>query len=493
MMTVAALRGRFLTQTKWGHFTPAGRWTQDVDQPSHRLVTLAVDSSWKNAWLGRQVNELGWLSMVLDQIDLNRRGFLGATTAGLMAAGHSGRSAESAPAASALPAPSSKPLRVAAINSIFRLRSHAYHICGRMLYGFPVNGVHHQPQVQLVRMFNHQSPPDDLSQPWCERHQIQQCRSVAEALGGDAGLDVDAVLHIIEHGDYPINERGQILYPRFELFQEIVEVFRKAGRSVPVFVDKHLSYDHAKAAQMMAWSRELGIPLMAGSSLPVTWRRPSVEPERETPFTTGVVAFGYDRSQVEVYLFHALESLQVFWERRRGGETGVRSVQTLIGPAVWEVLNSGQCPRGLLHAAISRCDSSNIGPLEHNVSKPLLTMVNYRDGTRGFVFNLIEQLSEFGFAGVIEGQAAPLSTCLYLPPPPGARFFDALTFQIEQFFVQRRAPYPVERTFLTTTLLDLALQSLQEGGKEIASPALDIRYAPPESSGFFRGPVTELY
>ena len=95
-----------------------------------------------------------------------------------------------------------------------------------------------------------------------------QGESVEEALGGPNSLDVDAVLLIIEHGDYPVNEFGQVEYPRFEMFQKIVEVFRKSGRSVPVFVDKHLSYDHRKAAQMVATAQDMKFGLMAGSSLP---------------------------------------------------------------------------------------------------------------------------------------------------------------------------------------------------------------------------------
>jgi hypothetical protein len=88
---------------------------------------------------------------------------------------------------------------------------------------------------------------------------------------------VDGVLLIGEHGDYPYNAKGQKLYPRFELFQQIVAAFRKVGRFAPVFCDKHLSYSWQQAKEMVATARQFNIPLMAGSSLPVTWRRPEVE------------------------------------------------------------------------------------------------------------------------------------------------------------------------------------------------------------------------
>uniref|UniRef100_A0A7C4QKH5 Twin-arginine translocation signal domain-containing protein n=1 Tax=Schlesneria paludicola TaxID=360056 RepID=A0A7C4QKH5_9PLAN len=379
-----------------------------------------------------------------------------------------------------------RPLRVAAINSVFRLRSHAYHIVGRIVHGYHWNGFPHRPDMRVVRMFNDQTPPDDLSEEFCRRHQIELCRSAREALGGDR-LDVDAVLLIIEHGNYPINDRKQVQYPRFEYFQQIVEAFRHSGRTVPVFVDKHLSYDHRQAAQMMRQARDLGIPLMAGSSLPVTWRIPELEPPLNTPFREGLVTFGFDRGVPEIYLIHALESLQCFLERRAGGETGVRSVQCLEGDAVWRAADEGRWSWKLCEAALARCQSENVGPIRENVRNPLALLVEYNDGTRGAVLNLIEQTSEFAFAGFVEGASTPVSTCLYLPQPPAAKFFDPLTWHIEQFFLSGTPTYPVERTWLTTTVLDLGLQSQQEGYRVVTAPELDIRYQPPRDSGFARG------
>jgi hypothetical protein len=384
-----------------------------------------------------------------------------------------------------------KPLRLAAINSIFRLRSHAYHIVGRMVHGFQKDGLHHQPNVRVVRMFNDQSPPDDLSRGFCERHGIELARSAAAALGGNR-LDVDAVLLIIEHGDYPLNEFGQVLYPRYEYFLEIVKVFEQSGRAVPVFVDKHLSFDHRRAAEMVATARKLGSPLMAGSSLPVTWRIPEIEPPPGTPLEEGVCTFGFDRGSAEIYFIHALEVLQCMLERRKGGETGVKSVVALQGDAVWKAIDSGLVTGRLVDLALDRCPSKNVGPLRENVLNPQAILVEYKDGTRGAVLNLIEQTSEFGFAGTIRGRVDPISCCFFLPSPPGARFFDPLTWHIEQFFQTGKPPYPVERTLLTSTILDLAMRSLKEGSRVMTGDALSIQYAAPASSGFFRGPIVDV-
>jgi len=412
---------------------------------------------------------------------LARRDWLrSAAGAALAAAGPAVLADDVAPAGDDLP-------RVAAINSIYRLRSHAYHIAGRFIHGYTIDGLSHRPPFRLVRMFNHQQPADDLGPEVCRRHGIELCASVERALGGGKTLDVDAVLLIIEHGDYPVNERGQVLYPRYEMFRAITDVFRASGRSVPVFVDKHLSYDHRHAAEMVATARDLGFGLMAGSSLPVTWRQPALDPAPGTPFTEGVAIVGYDRATWDVYLFHVLEVLQCMLERRPGGETGVASVQTISGEAVWRAGDEGRWSWTLLEHALSRCPSLNYGDVREQVRTPVCTLIEYRDGTRGAVFNLIEAVSDFAFAGRVRGRPEPVSTCFVLPPPPGARFFDPLTWNIERFFATGRPPYPVERTLLTSTICDHAMRSLADDGRLIADPSLGVTYRPPADDGHFRG------
>jgi hypothetical protein len=244
---------------------------------------------------------------------------------------------------------------------------------------------------------------------------------------------------------------------------------------------------------MVATAKRMGFGLMAGSSLPVTWRVPQVELPRESPLEEAVVAFGYDRSVAEIYLFHALECLQCMLERRRGGETGVKSVVCLQGDAVWEACDVGRISWPLVVEAIGRSPSANVGPIRENVLKPLAILIEYADGTRGSVLNLIEAVSDFCFAGRLKGQREAVSFCFDLPQPPGARFFDPLTWHIEQFFQSGTPPYPIERTLLTTTVLDLALHSLKDGSRPISTPALEVRYQPPASSGFFRGPVADRH
>ena len=72
----------------------------------------------------------------------------------------------------------------------------------------------------------------------------------------------------------------------------------------------------------------LQIPFMAGSSVPLFWRSPSYEPPLGEALETAVVlSYG----GLEAYGYHGLELLQSFVERREGGETGLRTVQCLVG------------------------------------------------------------------------------------------------------------------------------------------------------------------
>ena len=67
---------------------------------------------------------------------------------------------------------------------------------------------------------------------------------------------------------------------------------------------------------MLAWAQDLKFPLTAGSSLPVTWRRPELELPLGACVEDALVAAC---GPIEVYGFHALEALQAMVERRTPG------------------------------------------------------------------------------------------------------------------------------------------------------------------------------
>jgi hypothetical protein len=339
-------------------------------------------------------------------------------------------------------------------------------------------------------------PANDLSHGVAQEFGVHVTRSVSEALTDRAGrLAVDGVLLIGEHGNYPRNDRNQILYPRYELFEQIVSVFRHTGKTVPVFNDKHLSYSWTKAKQMMAWGHELHVPLLAGSSLPVTWRRPELELPQGAPVEEALVAaYG----PIEVYGFHALEALQAMVERRKGGPVGVKAVTCLSDKEVWRAGDEGRWSWDLLEAALGRSESVNPGDIRQNVGLPVTTMpatpaiaflVEYHDGLRGTVLLLHGHVQDFTFAARIKGEPKPASCLFFLPPPPGAKYFDCLVANIEKLFETGRPPYPVERTLLTGGILEAAMESHSRRGSRMETPELDVRYTPPSESVFCRGSV----
>lgn len=433
----------------------------------------------------------------------SRRKFLAQAAALTLSGGlpqaASGDATESPTAFRARPPKPSKGNRkpIATVCTVYRPLSHAYHIAGRFIHGYTRDGRFHVPAHYVSTLCVDQTPDNDLSRDLAREHGIRVTRSIAEALtnGGDQ-LAVEGVLLIGEHGNYPRNDKGQILYPRCEMMEEIVSVFRKTGQSVPIFCDKHLSYSWTKAKQMHAWAQELRIPFLAGSSLPVTWRRPELELPLQAPVEDALVAaYG----PIEVYGFHALETLQVMLERRQGGETGVKAVTCLTGNDVWKAGDAGHWSWDLLEAALGRSETVNPGDIRRNVgTAPMGNMprtpataflVEYRDGLRATVLLLNGHIQDFCFAAKLKGEAK--EACLfYLPAPPGAKYFDCLVANIEKLFETGRPPYPVERTLLTSGILDAAMESHYRRGARIETPELDVRYPAPADSGFFRGSVT---
>ena len=169
-------------------------------------------------------------------------------------------------------------LRLAVVTTEWRYRSHAWHMAERFLAGYPINGRWHQPPLKVVSAYVDQTPKNDLSRMRSKNFGFPIYPTIAEALRcGGKELAVDAVLIIGEHGDYPRNEWGQKLYPRYEFFKQVTDVFKTDGRVTPIFNDKHLSWKWEWALEMVETAREMRIPFLAGSSLPVTWRMPAVD------------------------------------------------------------------------------------------------------------------------------------------------------------------------------------------------------------------------
>lgn len=396
--------------------------------------------------------------------------------------------------------------KVAALASTYHYLSHAYHIVGRFLDGFAVHDGRvglHRPAFDVASLCIEQTPEaTDLGRAKAAKHEVRLSPTIADALTlGTGKLAVDAVLLIAEHGDYPTNAKLQKLYPRSNYFRQVLDVFETSGRSVPIFVDKHLSYDRAEAARMVSEAARLRAPLMAGSSLPVTWRLPAVEIPVGSDVTDAVVV---SRGEVEIFGFHALETLQCMVERRalKGKPQGVVSVRCLRGEPVWREVDAGRIRRDLIDAALSRSHTRNPGDMRDNVRDfvpppgrptflpgPIAFEVEYADGLHATALILNGHVDDTTVAVEVKGGEVA-STLMYLPAPPGANFFNPLVLRIEDFFRTGTPPYSAGRTLLTGGILDAALESRLKGGDRVKTPDLaGIDYAPPADSGFIRSPV----
>jgi hypothetical protein len=419
---------------------------------------------------------------------LSRRTFINAAGAGLLAAG---------PAAAA-PHPPARRRRLAMVMTEYRYLSHGQHMGDRFLVGYPDGGSWHRPGLDVVALYVDQKPPGDLSGKRAAEFGFKVYPSIAQALrcGGDR-LVVDAVLIIGEHGNYPNNALGQKLYPRYEFFKQVVDVFRADGRVVPVYNDKHLSWKWAWAKEMVDTAHRLGFPFMAGSSLPVTWRMPAVD----LPYGAEVEEIvGVGMGAVDSYDFHALEMIQCMAERRRGGETGVAAVQALRGPAVWKAMAAGSWKAGgwdprLFEACLCRSQTLAQPPTFNDrfptaaqmrawVTEPVAYRYEYWDGLKATMLLLNGLVGDFTFAARLRDRAEPLSTLFYLPPNPNVTYSAVLMGKVEEVFLTGKAPYPVERTLLTTGLVAAAMRSLAGGQKRLETPELAVRYRGPRASTF---------
>ncbi|MFC1694421.1 hypothetical protein ACFL1R_13060 [Candidatus Latescibacterota bacterium] len=386
--------------------------------------------------------------------------------------------------------------KIAVVITAYYPVSHADGIVGRLLDGYYYNGKHYDPRVQVVSMYVDQFPDNDMSRDKAAEHGIKIFSSIREALTmGDRDLAVDGVVLIGEHGNYPWNEKGQHLYPRYNFYKQIIEVFRESGRAVPVFTDKHLSYDWDEAKWMYDQAHGLNFPLMAGSSLPLTWRFPPLELEFGIPVKK-VVALWYGGK--ESYGFHALEMLQCMVERRKGGETGIASVRCLEGLQVWEWTDANPWAERLLERSLACCPDRKSGSLRDNVKEPILFLLEYDDGLQAALYRLNGHLGTWAFAADINGNNESVSTQFWVR---SGRYlhsqFSGLVFFIEQMMLTGQTSYQVERTLLTTgALAALMKSSFQDGrliekGCIVKTPYLTIPYRAPEKSLFTREEVTD--
>ncbi len=365
--------------------------------------------------------------------------------------------------------------RVALIANTYRNSAHADVIATKLFVGIPTDEGMVAPEVKIVSVWIDQIGANDTGVRIAKMNGAAIYPTIAEALtlGGDK-LAVDGVIYVGEHGDYPKSRYGVKMYPRMNYLEQIFRVFDASNKSVPLFSDKHLAYSWLDSKWVYDRAQELNVPMMAGSSLPFCWRDSNFEHPIGTKIKEAV-AIGY--ASLDAYGFHVAEILQCMVERRKGGETGVASVQGLTGDEVWKAMDSGLISEELVLAACNSIKGrATGGTLRELVKDPKGLIIRYNDGLKGAILMLDEYVNS-GWAYAAKADGKTVATEFVLDNSMSYSHFSYLTLNIEKLIVTGKSPAPVERTLLTSGIMDMGIRSVAEGGKIRKTPFLNIKYS----------------
>ena len=414
---------------------------------------------------------------------LTRRELLGV-------AGLAGVTALAGPAAGAVPQPVPSRPRIACLVSFWGAPgSHADWIVTKLMDGYWWQGAHTPSRVDVVSVYLHQFDTSLLGQKVCRAKNIPIYKTVGEAVTlGGTELAVDGVVIVGEHGDYPTDLKGHWLLPRWWMYQQAIKVFEKSGRSVPVFNDKHLSYNWDDAKWMFDKSRELGFPLTGGSSIPTYFREPEIDLAIDTPLKNSIVLGG---AADEGAIFHAIDVLQAFVERRKGGETGVKAVQSIRGPETWKWV-----ARNALGGRVAGFGGEAFQPeagIASEDDKANACIVDYNDGTRAAVIS--GRGVGWTFAGDMDGQPEPTIISMLGWPGPYAQYHAAngQPHWITEMMVTKREPFNAERLLLSTGITNHYMESNWENGRysavgrRIETPVMNMTYRTTRGAMFEKG------
>jgi hypothetical protein len=368
--------------------------------------------------------------------------------------------------------------------------SHADWIIDKLMDGYWWKGVDTPSRVDVVSVYLHQFDTSVLGQKVCKARNIPIFKTVGETLtlGGDT-LAVDGVVIVGEHGNYPTNLKGQWLLPRWWMYQQMIQVFEKSRRSVPVFNDKHFSYNWDEAKWMYDKSRELGFPLTGGSSIPAYFRQPEVELAVDTPIRNSIVVGG---TADEGALFHCVDVLQAFVDRRKGGETGVKAIQCIRGPETWKWVQRTPWAASLLESVRNKFALPS-GHFEAG-KNPNVCIVEYNDGTNAAVISG----SDVGwtYAADIAGQKEATIVSMLGWPGPFSQYHasNAHSHWLIEMMVTKKEPFNAERLLLSTGITDYTMDSCWQNGhyspvgRRIETPFLDMTYRSTHGPLFETGP-----
>jgi hypothetical protein len=368
---------------------------------------------------------------------------------------------------------------IAALLTEYGEKSHGNAILSKMLDGLDFPDRTESPRCDVVAMYlmeivdGSTGTGSDIGIRVSDEYGIARYHSVAATLcrGGEE-LAVDGVLIIGEHGTWPQDRQGRLLYPRRELFDQVVGVFRQAGRSVPVFCDKELSWSWRWALHMWREVRELDIALMAGSSIPWAAFEPDISSFGRAAMEH-LVVIGH--GMLDRYGIHLLETGQRIVEQRTGGEHGVRRVRCVGDARDVTRVNPGDWPEDVMVTALRAAGHQHALADLWNEDCCAID-VEYQDGQRTTIVMVNPTRDRFSVAYRERNSVAPRVAAYEETSPPPLRHFSAMVKAIEDMFLTGTAPMPPERNLLTTGMLAAAFDSRAADGEWIDTPELRIAY-----------------
>ncbi len=329
-------------------------------------------------------------------------------------------------------------------------------------------------QLELVSVYRDLPTTNDLSEKYAAQYGFRVVPSIEAALTlGTGKLAVDGVLISTEWAPYPLSDTGQYMYPHRRMFEECVRIFKASGRVVPVFIDKHLADTWQDSQFIYDTAKRMHIALMAGSSVPLCLLASEENVEAGAELME-IVGMSYHT--LTTYGFHGLEMVQALAERRKGGETGIRKVRCVTGKAVFE--GSGkEYDSKLFDVALGKLEPRipEGKTLEGIVPEPVLFIIDYADGLRASLFTLNGATGGWSAAWRYRGGRLGAKLFANQNKPIPIRF-DWQMKGVEDMVLSGKPSWPVERTLLTSGMLDAALISKRDGDRLVPTPFLGIAY-----------------
>ncbi|MBP1995867.1 hypothetical protein [Paenibacillus eucommiae] len=364
--------------------------------------------------------------------------------------------------------------RVAAIITEYWDICHADVVITKMLEGFQLDGRHYDSTLDIVSMYVEKFPENDMSRDLAAKHGLNMYGTMRETLlCGGTDFDLDGILIIGEHGDYPDNELGQTLYPRRIMFEECLNVMLEFNKIVPVYSDKGFAVIQEDIEWMYEKINQHNIPFMSSSVIPYAFPYPE-----HRPFPTGAPLhkmFGFAFGALERYTYHALEMMQSVAENRAYGESGISKVRAYKGKEAIDRMLSEDWEY-MYRKLGGFVNLINVNKFPHDLPDPVFFELDYYDGLKSgilYIDNL--EVRRFVATYQVMPDEEPICHEYRIQDQKPYIHFGKLDLEIERFIHTGRSPHALERSMLTTGAMDALMQAYHYE-KEIETPHLNVQY-----------------